>query len=118
MTASASATVEALVSGQADLGLTLYLSDRADVEITAHCGLYHRVLVSADHPFARRDSIELVELQGQPLAIPDAGFGMRQTLELAAKRRGVSFSPVFVTNSLETLKEGLKYPPIFDALSA
>lgn len=102
--ASASATVDALCSGEADLGLAFYLPERADVEVTAQCELWHRVLVSAEHPFASRDSIELAELQGQPLAIPDAAYGVRQALELAAKKRGVSFTPVFTTSSLETQK--------------
>lgn len=102
--ASASATLDALCSGEADLGLAFYLQERADVEVTAQCELWHRVLVSAEHPFAQRDSIELRELEGQPLAIPDSAYGVRQALEMAAKKRGVTIQPVFTTSSLEVQK--------------
>lgn len=102
--ASASATLDALCSGEADLGLAFYLQERADVEVTAQCELWHRVLVSAEHPFAQRDSIELRELEGQPLAIPDSAYGVRQALEAAAKKRGVTIQPVFTTSSLEVQK--------------
>lgn len=37
--ASASATLDALCSGEADLGLAFYLQERADVEVTAQCEL-------------------------------------------------------------------------------
>ena len=66
--ASAGATLDALCSGEADLGLAFYLQERAEVEVTAHCQLWHRVLVSAEHPFAQCPSIRLEDLQGQPLA--------------------------------------------------
>lgn len=102
--ASASGTLDALCSGEADLGLAFYLQERADVEVTAHCELWHRVLVSAEHPFAQRDSIELAELHDQPLAIPDSAYGVRQALEGAAKKRGVTLQPVFTTSSLEVQK--------------
>ncbi|AIG01896.1 LysR family transcriptional regulator [Pseudomonas fluorescens] len=102
--ASASATLDALCSGEADLGLAFYLQERADVEVFAQCELWHRVLVSAEHPFAQRDSIELHELEGQPLAIPDSAYGVRQALEAAAKKRGVTIQPVFTTSSLEVQK--------------
>ena len=102
--ASASAVLDALCSGEADLGLAFYLQERADVEVTAQCELWHRVLVSAEHPFAQRDSIELRELEGQPLAIPDSAYGVRQALEAAAKKRGVTIQPVFTTSSLEVQK--------------
>lgn len=102
--ASASATLDALCRGEADIGLAFYLQERSDVEVTAHCELWHRVLVSAEHPFAQRDSIELSELEGQPLAIPDSAYGVRQALEVAAKKRGVTLEPVFTTSSLEVQK--------------
>lgn len=102
--ASAGATLDALCSGEADLGLAFYLPERAEVEVTAHCQLWHRVLVSAEHPFAQCPSIRLQDLEGQPLAIPDSAYGVRQALEGAAKKRGVNILPVFTTSSLEVQK--------------
>ena len=72
--------------------------------MTAHCQLWHRVLVSAEHPFAQCPSIRLADLEGQPLAIPDSAYGVRQALEGAAKKRGVNILPVFTTSSLEVQK--------------
>lgn len=46
--ASASGTLDALCSGESDLELAFYLQERAEVEVTAHCELWRRVLVSAE----------------------------------------------------------------------
>ncbi|WP_431823419.1 LysR family transcriptional regulator [Burkholderia sp. F1] len=102
--ASAQQTLDALCQGRADIGIGFYLPRRADIEVLAQVDLWHRVLVAPEHPLSRRDSVMLAELVEQPLAIPDTAFGVRQALEQAAKRSGVSLQPAFTTCSLETQK--------------
>ncbi|WP_249170725.1 LysR family transcriptional regulator [Burkholderia vietnamiensis] len=102
--ASAQRTLEALCGGEADIGLGFYLPRRTDIEVHAHCELWHRVLVSPCHAFSRRDSVTLADLVGQPLAIPDSAFGVRQALDRVAKRSGITLNPSFTTSSLETQK--------------
>jgi DNA-binding transcriptional LysR family regulator len=102
--ASAQRTLEALCSGEADIGLGFYLPKRADVEVHAHCELWHRVLVSPHHAFSQRENVTLADLVDQPLAIPDSAFGVRQALDRVAKASGITLNPSFTTCSLETQK--------------
>ncbi|KGS03011.1 LysR family transcriptional regulator [Burkholderia sp. ABCPW 111] len=102
--ASAQHTLDALCQGRADLGVGFYLPHRADVEILDAVDLSHRVLVPPTHPLSARARVTLAELVDQPLAIPDAAFGVRQALERIAKRSGVTLEPLFTTCSLETQK--------------
>jgi DNA-binding transcriptional LysR family regulator len=102
--ASAQRTLDALCSGEADIGLSFYLPQRADVEIRARCELWHRVLVAPHHPLSARQSVTLAELVEEPLAIPDESFGVRQALERTAKASGVTLKPTFTTCSVEMQK--------------
>ena len=47
----------------------------------------------------------MADLVSLPLALPDQSFAARQAIDEAAARAGLELDPVFVTGSLEMLKE-------------
>jgi len=106
--ASGSEVFAAVAEGVADLGITIFPPEddgRARVAICHSSQMRHAMIVSPGHPLARLGSVSMRTLCSQKLAIPDAAFGVRRTLERMAKSAGVRLDPVFVTGSLDLQKE-------------
>jgi aminoethylphosphonate catabolism LysR family transcriptional regulator len=76
-----------------------------------HMQLYARypviAFVHADHPFARRESIALKELSGQPLLMREPGSTTRKALEDALLRQGVTVQVAMEIGSREALREAV-----------
>ncbi|MDT8895225.1 LysR family transcriptional regulator [Halomonas sp. I1] len=102
--ASAGQVVEALRSGDADIGLTFFMPRHDDIQPFASSRLEHHAVMAPDHPLADRAALRLAELADHPLALPDEHYGVRQALDEAARRQGVTLNPSFHTASLETQK--------------
>ncbi|QTF06582.1 LysR family transcriptional regulator [Brenneria izadpanahii] len=103
-TGSAPRIADAFRAGEADIGLTFYMPPCAEIEVTHHCDLWHRVLVPQGHPFTGRHSITIKDLAGQPLAIPNSTFSTRQIIEAAARKEGVRLNVAYTTSSVEVQK--------------
>ncbi|MDH4652709.1 MULTISPECIES: LysR substrate-binding domain-containing protein [unclassified Pseudomonas] len=69
----------------------------------------HAIILFArhDHPLARRDSIALGELEGQPLLQREAGSTTRAALELALAQAGVTPRIAMEIGSREALREAV-----------
>ncbi|MFM9271085.1 LysR family transcriptional regulator [Halomonas elongata] len=99
--ASAGQVVEALRSGDADIGLTFFMPRHDDILPFASSRLEHHAVMAPGHPLAGRAELRLAD---HPLALPDERYGVRQALDEAARRLDVSLNPIFHTASLETQK--------------
>ncbi|RYX97153.1 MAG: LysR family transcriptional regulator [Comamonadaceae bacterium] len=63
--------------------------------------------VQVGHPFARRDSIALAELSGQPLLMREPGSTTRKALEDALVAQGVAVQVAMEIGSREALREAV-----------
>lgn len=77
------ATVEAVRSGRAHLGLTSLLEVDHTLESTRVLTVGQVVMVPADDPLARRTKIRVQALAGRPLVVPPADRGHRMALAAA-----------------------------------
>lgn len=102
--ASAGEVVEALRSGDADIGLTFFMPSHDDIQALASSRLEHHVVMSPRHPLAGMAELQLAQLAEYPLALPDEHYGVRQALDEAARYHGTALNLVFHTASLETQK--------------
>ncbi|MCK2182783.1 LysR family transcriptional regulator [Halomonas getboli] len=102
--ASAGGIVEALRSGDADIGLTFFMPRHDDIQPLASGRLEHHAVMAPGHPLAEAGELILAELAEHPLALPDEHYGVRQALDAAARERGVTLTPTFHAASLETQK--------------
>ncbi len=75
-----------------------------DILTLASGTLEHHVVMAPDHPLAAARTLRLADLADQPLALPDARYGVRQALDAAARQQGVRLTPTFHASSLETQK--------------
>ncbi len=61
-------------------------------------------LLPLDHPLATRESLQLLDCIGYPMALPNQAMVGRQMLEEYAARHGVRFDVVVESNSFEFLR--------------
>ena len=69
------------------------------------------VVVPAEHPWARRESVSLAELQGEPMVVRERGSGSREALEraLAASETTLNaFRIVGEMGSTEAIKQAVR----------
>ena len=58
----------------------------------------------SDNALARKSTLRLRDCISQKLALPSSQYGVRHLLELAAKRKGQTLSPVVETESFELIR--------------
>ena len=102
---SAREAIEALGSGVADIAVTLFAPNISGVKLRLRSEIVYDVIVNPADPAAKTRAITLGELARMPLALPDRGFAARQAVEEVFARQKVGLDPVFVTSSLDMLKE-------------
>ncbi len=102
---SAREAVEALAAAEADLVVTLFAPKISGVKVRLRSEITYDVIMAADHPSAGARELTLRDLVQMPLALPDKNFGARQAFEELFAKDGLELDPVFVTGSLEMLKE-------------
>jgi DNA-binding transcriptional LysR family regulator len=97
--------VEAIRQGQCDVGLGYCLEPDAGLTILARVSDPIVVVTSADHPLTAQAAITVDDLARWPLALPDANFGVRRTVDLAAASAGLHLTPVLSSNIFEILMD-------------
>jgi DNA-binding transcriptional LysR family regulator len=102
---SARQAIEALAAAEADLVVTLFAQKISGMKVRLRSEITYDLITSAKHPVAGQAEISLKEIAALPLAMPDKSFGARQAFEEQFAKIGVELDPVFVTGSLELLKE-------------
>lgn len=90
--------------GSADIGITYSYPTPPDIAVQRVALRPIYAVLRNDHPLAARTSITLDELRGETLAVPDQDRTQRHLLEAALAAKGVSFDPVFSTNSMAMLR--------------
>ncbi|ANG98610.1 LysR family transcriptional regulator [Brucella pseudogrignonensis] len=91
-------------NGSADIGITYSYPPPPDIAIQ-HIAL--RPIFAAlrsDHPLAGRRSVTLDDLRGEQWAVPDEDRTQRLLLQAALAAKGITFNPVFSTNSMAMLR--------------
>ncbi|HEV7434979.1 MAG TPA: LysR family transcriptional regulator [Pseudorhizobium sp.] len=102
---SAREAIEALAAGEADIAVTLFAPPMAGVKVRLSSEVAYDVILSRQHPLSKAEKITVVELMKLPLALPDRGFAARQAIDDLFGREKLEPDPLFVTSSLDMLKE-------------
>ncbi|OLP53069.1 LysR family transcriptional regulator [Rhizobium rhizosphaerae] len=102
---SARQSVEALVSAEADIAVTLFSEPHPGTKVRLKAEILYDMIASTDHPLAAQSAVSVADLARHPLALPDRAFGARQAFDALFAAEGLSLDPIFVTASLEMLKE-------------
>jgi len=100
-------TLKSLLDYESDVGV---LSDHdPDHRLYTHLNDSHVVvaIVSRNHPWAKRDSIHLAELHGQPMILREVGSNTRRAFEHAAVAAGVTPDVIMEIESGEAVREAV-----------
>ncbi|MBB2751421.1 UNVERIFIED_ORG: DNA-binding transcriptional LysR family regulator [Rhizobium aethiopicum] len=102
---SARQAVDAVSSAAADIAVTLFAPVMSGTKVRLRSEIAYDLIVAPQHPAAARPDIPLRTLADYPLALPEHSFGFRQAFDALIEKEGVDLDPVFVTSSIEMLKE-------------
>ncbi len=102
---SAREAIEALARGEADIAVTLFAPTISGVKVRLRSEILYDVIINPEHRLAQAKHIALSDLADMPLALPDREFAARQAIDAAFARAQLTPDPVFVTSSLDMLKE-------------
>lgn len=102
---SARQAIDALVSAQADIAITLFAPKTSEVKILARREIAYEVILPAGHPLAGKAAISLKDLAAIPLALPEKTFAARQAFDALFAQAGIDLDPTFTASSLELLKD-------------
>ena len=102
---SARAAVDALASAEADMAVTLFSESDPGARVRLRAQIVYDVIAAAGHPAAIHRELTVAQLAGYPLAVPDRGFGARVAFDAFFAAAGQKLDPLFVTSSLEMLRE-------------
>ena len=95
---------EAVREARYDIGLTFCAERHPDILTLASVPEPVVLVAHPESSFARRPRIELRELVGTPLALPDFDFGIRRLFDRACAAQGVQFEPTLISNDFGTLR--------------
>jgi DNA-binding transcriptional LysR family regulator len=96
--------VEALISGEADLGLAYRLPDNPNLVATAVFPTRLGAVVAPSHPLALRSPAGLSDCLEYPIVLADDSMTIHRLITDAYARAGLQFQPNYLSNSVEFMK--------------
>lgn len=96
--------VASVRDGTADIGISFHAQPDAAVRFVRRIRDPLAALLHPDHVLARRRQVTLTEILSFPVAVPEAGFGIRRLIDEQCRRLGQSMTAALETNSIEALR--------------
>ena len=97
--------VKRMRDGDIDIALGYNFPSSEDLETLATLQRRTYVIAAMDHPLAKLRKISLTELEGEKFIFPDHSIQLRQMIEDALVRNGVTVREVMATNSFTLLRQ-------------
>ncbi|CTQ44496.1 MULTISPECIES: LysR family transcriptional regulator [Stappiaceae] len=94
----------AVLDGQADIGLAFNLPPVAQLETLWTMNTRLGAVLSPEHPLARQDSISLTACQPYPLIFADRSMLIHGIVADAFVAAGLEVEPAYLANSIEAMK--------------
>ncbi len=95
---------EAIVSGDADIGIAFQHPPHADIEMAARTPDPLAASVAPGHPLAVETEVGFERCLDHPIAVPETTFGIRALIDQVCLDKGLQVKPALLTNSIEALR--------------
>lgn len=105
--AGSSAVADSVLRGELDLGivtLPITVPGRADLQAVPLLDDEFRLIVPPGHRLAARRTFRFADLSGEPFVAFEAGSAVREVIDKAATRAGVTPNVVMELRSIESIK--------------
>ncbi|MDX5626964.1 MULTISPECIES: LysR family transcriptional regulator [unclassified Brenneria] len=89
-------------NGEVDIALQFSLAPEQGVNVELSLPAPLMLLMSAQHPLAEK-AVQLADLEGFPLALPDSSTTLRQLFDLSCRMSGTFLEPALCCNNFTTL---------------
>jgi DNA-binding transcriptional LysR family regulator len=96
--------VDALLTGEADLGLAYKLPDNPNLIATGVFPTQMGAVVAPSHPLVLRSPVRLSDCLGHPIVLADASMTIHRLIADGFSRAGLAFRPDYLSNSVEFMK--------------
>ncbi|HEY2444940.1 MAG TPA: LysR family transcriptional regulator [Rhizomicrobium sp.] len=106
---TAPSVIAAVQEGLCDIGVGYCAEPRHELAILASVSEPVVLALRPDHPLARAKQVELKDIAGLRLALPDPDFGVRRMFDRACAEARVPIVPVLSSNVFETLRDFARY---------
>jgi DNA-binding transcriptional LysR family regulator len=93
-----------VLSGRIDLGIVAYPSRRAQIAVVPFREDRLVLICATHHAFARRRSVTLKDLDGQPIVGYERDLPTRRAIDRVLRRKSVSVRYVMELDNIETIK--------------
>lgn len=117
--ASTDRIIEAIVTGEADIGISYNAPRRAEVSVCFGWQEPLHAIVAPSHELSDRKAISLRDLARYPATLPDRTFGVRRQIDTMLEKADLQPKILVITNSILTticvVRRGAAYTlmPIF-----
>lgn len=101
-TTSAGDVAQALIRGDADIGVSFFVPAHEEINHLTSRELPHHAVMAPGAALAGCREVSLAMLADQPLVLPPAAYALRQVLAQAARRQRLTLTPRFTAASLAT----------------
>ena len=108
MAASSNEVTQLVIEDEAHLGLAFQSSEDPRVRVRASMRQPIVAVMRKEHALARRNSVQLKDLEGRPMCLIQPSFKTRQLLRVAEAAERVTLRPSITANSLVLLKDLLR----------
>ena len=99
--------LEGLLAFRSDIAVLPRLSEDARIHVLPYGRTQAVLLVARDHPWARRKSVRIEELQGQRMVLREIGSATRRVFEDTLEKFGVRIRCVLEIESREAVRESV-----------
>ena len=99
---------EDIISNVADIGMVAYPTRDPKLDIIQLQRDTMVIIACPDHPFAKKESISIKELDGQHFIAFETGTPTRKAVDKVLKEKGISVEIVMEFDSVETVKRAVE----------
>lgn len=107
----AEAIPNSVISGDIDLGLGFNFQSTPALRTLVTFDVPLGAVMSPGHELAGRRSVRMADIVQYPLVMAEPGMSLRRIVDTAMSRNSLSIRPMMETNSVELMKQFIRYRP-------
>lgn len=97
--------VDTILDDDAEIGISFNAGDHPNVRVVERVHQRLNCVVAPAHRLAGASSLGVLDVAGEPLALPESSFGIRRLVDAIFAEHGIVPSPALETDSIQALRQ-------------